>query len=492
MYRGHDDILIFFCQLALLCGRNLLNNVFPLARGSVRRSHALKYLKSFLSAICRILLASAFWIAVNVFHRVEVHGLQNDNGLRPAYFAMCHRRDLDPMVEIPIVLGHRGWRALAGDVRFAMRSDAFSQGFLARIVLRPRWFARFLRLIPLTAILRGLGIFPLENVHMRPAEVWIRDALAVAGDVEIEDALTPVFLQQVVKYPVEHGGHGGQAKGQNLSHLLSWRYQQSLQAWQGVDIFREPLRSQMKRFVMTEARKELVTIARYIHAGGSLWGAPEGGISSDGHIGMVTASAHRFVRDCPPELCIVPLSISYDFMTTRRAGIFVHVAPVIEHAPLLAQQALDEQLRNAWRQHMHFTCTQLASGFLVQASRTGMLQFTVDDITRSVEQQARMLAQAGRLVDTQLLHSRSARKLVIGYIRYAQRQGLIRSNGRTSWIPTIGSLTVEVRPGEYGYMQNPLGYAWNELQELLSVPTSSASPASGISPILQYRRQDRL
>ena len=113
---------------------------------------------------------------------------------------------------------------------------------------------------------------------MRPAEVWIRDALAVAGDVEIEDALTAVFLQQVVKYRVEHGGHGGQAKGQRLSHLLLWRYQQSLQAWQGVDIFREPLRSQMKRFVMTEARKELVTIARYIHAGGSLWGAPEGGI----------------------------------------------------------------------------------------------------------------------------------------------------------------------------------------------------------------------
>ncbi|MHB8600027.1 MAG: hypothetical protein ACYDER_24855 [Ktedonobacteraceae bacterium] len=246
----------------------------------------MKYLKSFVIAICRILLASAFWIAVNVFHRVKMYGLQNDNGLRPAYFAMCHRRDLDPMVEIPIVLGHRGWQALAGDVRFAMRSDAFSQGFLARIVLRPRWFARFVRLIPLAAILRGLGIFPLENVHMRPAEVWIRDALAVAGNVEIEDALAPAFLQQVVKYPVEYSQ---KAKGQLLSRLFSWRYQQSLQAWQSVDIFREPLRGQMKRFVMAETRQELANIARYIHAGGSLWGAPEGGISSDGHIGTVTA-----------------------------------------------------------------------------------------------------------------------------------------------------------------------------------------------------------
>lgn len=463
--------------------------LFFLSRGGVRRSHALKYLKSFISAICRILLASAFWIAVNVFHRVEVHGLQNDNGMRPAYFAMCHRRDLDPMVEIPIVLGHRGWRALAGDVHFAMRSDAFSPGFLARIVLRPRWFARVVRVIPLKAILRGLGVFPLENVHMRPAEVWIRDALAIAGDVEIEDALTPAFLQQVVKYPVEYSQ---KAKGQLLSRLFSWRYQQSLQAWQSVDIFREPLRSQMKRFVMVETRQELANIARYIHDGGSLWGAPEGGISPDGHIGTVTASAHRFVRDCPSTLCIVPVCISYDFMTTRRSGIFVNVAPIIEHAPSLTQQALDEQLRNAWRRHMYFTCTQLASGFLVQASRTGMLEFTLDDITRSVEQQASMLAQAGRLVDTQLLHPRTARKLVIGYIQYAQRQGLIRRNGRTSWIPTIGSLTIEVRPGEYGYRQNPLAYAWNELQALLSVATSSVGPVSETSPILQCHRQDRL
>lgn len=467
--------------------------MFFLSRGGVRRSHALKYLNSFISAICRILLASAFWIAVNVFHRVEVHGLQNDNGMRPAYFAMCHRRDLDPMVEISIVLGHRDWCALARDVRFAMRSDAFSQGFLARIVLRPRWFARFVRVIPLKAILRGLGVFPLENVHMRPAEVWIRDALAVAGDVEVEDALTPTFLQQVVKYSVEYGGysgHGGQAKGQRLSHLLAWRYQQSLQGWQSVDIFREPLRSQMKRFVMAETRQELANITWYIHIGGSLWGAPEGGISSDGHIGKVTASAHRFVRDCPPELCIVPISLSYDFMTTRRSGIFVNVAPVIEHAPLLTQHELDEQLSNAWRLHMSFTCTQLASGFLVQASRTGVLEFTLDDITRSVEQQASMLAQAGRLVDTQLLHPRTARKLVIGYIRYAKRQGLIRRSGSTSWIPTIGSLTIEVRPGEYGYKQNPLAYAWNELQELLSVSTLSASRVSGISLIPQCRRQD--
>lgn len=452
----------------------------------MRRSHALQYLTLALSAMSRVALASIFWIAVNVFHRVEVHGLQHDDGTRPAYFAMCHRRDLDPMVEIPVVLGHRGWRALAGNVRFAMRSDAFSPGFLARIVLRPRWFARFVRLIPLAAILRGLGVFPLENVHMRPAEVWIHDAIGIAGDVEIEDALTSAFLQQVVKYSDERGG---QAKGQHLSHLLSWRYQQSLQDWQSVDIFREPLRGQMKRFVMAETRQELAHIAKYIHDGGSLWGAPEGRISSDGTVGAVTATAHRFVRDCPATLCVVPIAISYDFMTTRRSGIFVDVAPMIEHAPLVTQQVLDKQLRDAWLLHMCFTCTLLATGFLVQASRTGSLVFTLDDIARSVEQQAKLLVEEGRLVDARLLHSPAASKLLIRYLRYAERQHLVRRTGRTSWIPTIGSLTIEVRPGEYGYRQNPLAYAWNELQELLRATTSSAGRVSETPPIPQYRRQ---
>lgn len=451
--------------------------------------HALKYFKSLPSAISRLVLAGIFWVAVKVFHGVEVHGLRNDRGIRPAYFAMCHRRDLDPMVEIPIVLGHRGWRALAGDVRFAMRSDAFSRGFIARIVMRPRWFARFVRVIPLEAILRGLGVFPLENVSMRPAEVWLRDAIAIAGDVEVEDALTPAFLRHVA----ERNGEGnGQVQGQHLSHLLSWRYQQSLQDWQSVDIFLEPLRRQMKRFVLAKMQQELANIATYVQRGGSLWGAPEGGISFDGNVGTVAAAARRFVRDCPSTLCIVPVSISYDFMTNRRARIFVGVAPVIEHAPVLAQSALDQQLRHTWLRHMRFTCTLLATRFLVQASQTGSLVFTLDDITRSVVQQATMLAEARRLVDTRLLRSRTARKLVTGYLRYAERRSIIRKAGRNSWIPTIGSLTIEVRPGEYGYRQNPLAYAWNELQELLSITTSSAGPASETPPVPQFRRQDLL
>ncbi len=448
----------------------------------------MKHLKLMLSAISRLVLASAFWIAVNVFHRVEVHGLQNDSGTRPAYFAMCHRRDLDPMVEIPVVLWHRGWRALIGDVRFAMRSDAFSPGFLARIVQRPRWLSRCLRVIPLAAILRGLGVFPLQNVYMRPAEVWIRDALAVVGDVPVEDALTATFLEEVVQY--HHGQQEGAQKGR-LSALLAWRYQASLQAWQRVDIFREPVRSQMKRFVMTKTRRELADIAGYIHNGGSLWGAPEGGISLDGSIGRVTASAHRFVHDCPKELCVVPIAISYDYMTAGRVGIFVNVAPVIEHAPLLEQEALDGQLRDAWRSHMCVTCTLLASGFLVYARRSGMLEFTLDDITRSVTQQAALLAQAARPVDRRLLHARTARRLVTRYMRYAEREGLVRRKGRASWIAVAGSLTVEARPGEYGYEQNPLAYAWNELQELLRIPMLSAGRVSETPPVLQCRRQDR-
>ncbi len=271
---------------------------------------------------------------------------------------------LDPMVEIPVILGHRGWHALAGDVRFAMRSDAFSQGFLARIVLRPRWFARFVRIIPLAAILRGLGVFPLENVSMRPAEVWLRDAIAVAGDINIADALTPAFLQQVVKYHSDRSECDGRTREQRLSHLLSWRYQQPLQGWQSVDIFLEPLRGQMKRFILAKMQQELANIAMYVQRGGSLWGAPEGRVSPDGNVGTVTAAAHRFVRNCPPTLCVVPISIGYDFMTSRRSRIFVDIAPTIKHASALAQSGvgctITPCLVTAYAFHLYVTCYRLS------------------------------------------------------------------------------------------------------------------------------------
>ena len=93
----------------------------------------------------------------------------------------------------------------------------------------------------------------------------------------------------------------------------------------------------------------------------------------------------------------------------------------------------------------------------------------LDDLASSIQQQAARLAEAGRFVDQRLLNPRTARKLAMRYVYYTLHHHIARTIERNRWEPTIGDLVIQVRPGEVGYRQAPLAYAWNELQEMLSV-----------------------
>src|SRR5213079_1344058 len=166
---------------------------------------------------------------------------------------------------------------------------------------------------------------------------------------------------------------------------------------------------------------------------------------------------------------IVPISIMYDFMTVGRLRIFIDFAPTIENAPLLPSSELDSRLHLAWLRSAHITSTQLASSFLVNAKREELSSFTLDNVVNNLYHQAVKLAKAGRNVDQYLLTLNQARKRAIGFLAYAERHKLIHRIGKGTWIPTFNEVAIQVRPREVGYEQSPLIYAWNELQEILSV-----------------------
>src|SRR5215470_15750209 len=99
----------------------------------------MRRLKSTLHGLSRATIAGAFWLSTRLLFDVEVHGLDDDPKAPRTYYGMSHKRDLDPIVIVPTIVFHRGWRGLAGDVHFALRGDGFSPGYLARITMRPRW-----------------------------------------------------------------------------------------------------------------------------------------------------------------------------------------------------------------------------------------------------------------------------------------------------------------------------------------------------------------
>jgi hypothetical protein len=418
------------------------------------------------SALLRVTVGGALYVGPRLFYDVEIHGLEHDTGAPRTYLAISHKRDLDAMAPIPPLLAHRGWRAFTSDVHFAMRSDAFEPGFLARMALRPRWLSFLLRPLSVGTPVRDLGIHPLTDLHRRPAEVWIRELLGAEGDTRAGDVLAPRFARELAAATHQRPE---QIEDQPLSRLLAWRYHRPLQTYWGPDFFVGRARRRAERRVLARVKGELADLGQWLWSGGSLVGSPEGGLSPDGKLASITSGLHRLLSAGPPDTRIVPIFEIYDFMTTGRPRILVDLAPAIEHVPTLPPRQLDAWLRQAWLETARFTCTQLASGFLVEAARTGLPSFALDDVALHVEYEAAALAEAGRHVDHRLLRPGGARRLAARYLAYARRRGLVRRAKQRLWSPVPVNTTVTVRLGEVGYIGQPLAYAWNELQEMLSV-----------------------
>lgn len=416
-----------------------------------------------ISVVVRMALAGVFWLASVLAHRIHISGLEHDDGARSTYFALAHKRDQDPFIVLPPLLAHRGWAALAGDVHFALRSDAFAAGFLARISPHPRWLAWLLRQLNLSAILRGLGAYPIQALQ-QPAEAWIRAVRDKEGDRPAGDTLAPWFLTEVAASAGESVQVVG---GKPLSRLLAWRYQPYMQRFQGAGIFLPPLRRTAERLALTSAKRYVANLSTWLSAGGSLLGAPAGQLSPDGRLGTRFAGLHRLLRSAPPETRIVPVCITYDFMSTGRPSVFIDVAPAIPAFGSLTPEQRAVALLDAWRRSAHFTCSQLGAGFLVELGRSAPTEFTFEQIVTKVRMHAARLAADGRRVDPALLDSRASRRLIARFLRYCERHGLVQRRHRDAWTATIGDMVMYVRPGEVGFRLYPLAYAWNELRDLL-------------------------
>jgi hypothetical protein len=425
----------------------------------------LKNLKYIPLAICRTIIAGAFWVASRIFHQVEVHGVERDTVTPRTYYGILHKRDLDPIIIVPTVVFHRGWRGLAGDLHFALRSDGFIPGYLGRLVMHPRLLSRALRLLSIGPVLQWLGARPAQDL-LQPAEVWVRETLQLDSESSVGGVFTSNFIEELATIT---GEDEEQIASYHLSQLLGWRYQYALQHYYSAEILVLSVRRPLERRMIARIKESISELNTWVLSGGSLFGSPEGQLSPYGKVSPINSGLHRILRHNASDMKIVPISIMYDFMTMRRLRIFVDFASPIENASLLPSNELDNRLRKAWLLNARITSTQLASGFLVNARCESVSSFTLDDIVDNMYSQAKKLAKMGKNVDQYLLKRNQVSKRARDFLTYAELHGFIRRIETRTWQLTLNETTIQVRPREVGYSQSPLIYAWNELQEILSI-----------------------
>ena len=426
-------------------------------------------MKQQVSALGRFALTGLFATVPRLTVSVKVHGLEYDIRAPRTFYVITHKRDFDAFVPVPLLLAHRGRQAFTRDLHFAMRGDGFQVGFLSRIVRRPAWFAHALRPISVGPILRGVGVHPLDSLHLRPMEIWIREALRVDGDTTIGELLAPATIEMLA---ARTGTRAAKLAARRASSLLMWRYFPYLQEETGPEIFTPAAHRRAELRVLATAKEQLADCVDWLRAGGSLYTSPEGLLTTDGRMSPLRAGLTRVLRAAPSDTRVQPIAIIYDFMATGRLRMWIDLAPAIEGGEALTNHELERQVRAAWLDVARFTCTQLASGLLMYRCEQGQRATRIASLEAGVLAWARELAAAGRQVDPALLSEEGVHRCVAGYLTYAELHGIIRHYGDSIVLAPGRPAEITVTPGDVGYRQAPLRYAANEMREM-----AGAAPA---------------
>ncbi|HEX9035901.1 MAG TPA: hypothetical protein VF808_02825 [Ktedonobacterales bacterium] len=440
-------------------------------------------------ALIRLGLAGLFVSVPRLALRIEAHGLELDTRAPRTIYAITHKRDPDTFVSPPILLSHRGWSSLIHDVRFIMRADAFQTGFLARLIERPDWLRRAIRPFSVGAVLRGAGVDAIEGFHSRPAELWIRDAAAAYGDMPIATLLTPEALQELAQAT---GAEPAALGARSSSALKAWRYAAALQIPTGSGILAGQARRDADRRLIETARAQLRAMTDWLNAGGSLFLAPEGHLSTDGLLSPARAGLRLILNHAPPDTRIQPVAIMYDSLTTGRLRVILDLAPPILEAQRIPSSQLDERLRAAWLGAARATCSQLATAALValhvRPGDTSDAKGHMTELAAATHQLALALSVTGQHVDAALLGVVGTRQRVARYLRNIARRrlGSLDCEGaytiRRAALPSRADAPdtlPDVPPGGVGYDLYPLRYAWNEAFEMLT--------AAGVQPAAASR-----
>lgn len=115
----------------------------------------------------RGLLGTLFYLASSVTHDVVIYGREHVSGHHPTIIISNHKRDLDSMVLIGIAYFARGIGRPNRRIAFALREDAFWQGFLQRYLHWPWPFGPLLARISVKPHLHLLKAFPIGYLTQR-------------------------------------------------------------------------------------------------------------------------------------------------------------------------------------------------------------------------------------------------------------------------------------------------------------------------------------
>ena len=280
--------------------------------------------------------------------------------------ASNHQRDVDGPMLGTLLVQRRGLRFKWPLPFYAAREDLFRPGILSRLTVHwPR---------PLSALLGHVSLawfFPLGHAEpmRRVREFTLGEALralldAGCGDADCASLLNARGRRELAVTP-----------GASLRDVLE-RAGARLEAWWGLRRLTLPALHRIAPAFRTAVAAQLAHFTRRLDRGDSVYYAPEGTISMDGHFSRIRAGFFRLARAAEIPPWIQPMALSYDSLSPGRTRVVLRIGRHFRADTSLDRRAFDAALRRSILSLAPITPSHLLAHFLLH----GPAHFTRDEL----------------------------------------------------------------------------------------------------------------
>ncbi len=407
------------------------------------------------------LMATAFYIGTRTSYKVQIIGLKNYTRSPSTLVVSNHKRDLDMLIIGPALhFGDRFPRPLVRPC-FAAQADEFAPGFLATYYTLPQWLNQIiLYRLDISPVMHAFRAHPMRQVHAATTNQALSEVLQMEGNVGLGTVLQESWLQKCAD---SLGIPINRLKSMTIRDFMNWRYMKVLRQKADSSMLQAWLCRRMRLFQGRAIRRELKLFAELLNRGKTLFLAPEGDFSSDGRLCPIRGSLYRLINMCSRTVKILPMNITYDFMTTGRMKAFLNIGQEIPETKGLTKAELEHIVKASLVKLTEVTLSQLGSHSIYQETINGNGTLTEERWRGQLATSAQEAEKVGFRVDRALLNERSFNANFKDFLDYCLQKGQITTS-------SPGRLQINrerIPDTSSGYSQNPIYYCHNEFSTLL-------------------------
>ena len=266
-------------------------------------------------------LGLSFYALLHALYDIRITGLDNCTASPSTVIVINHKRDLDfpmitPLLHVRKTFFHPKLRPC-----LVARDDMFESGYFTSHSSSTLPFGRLLHHWNPAPILRPMPAYPISHLARKPLRALLYDIIDIEGNVPLKEVMKADQLQRFARMldlPLDSDLGSLSIKG-----LLGYDYRALHELPTDAGILLGELPRKVRRHSVEMIDKQLNVLAHVLDDGGTCLLAPEGNLWPDGRFWPVKSGLHRLLSMTKADTRILPVNITYDFMTQGRMPIYV-------------------------------------------------------------------------------------------------------------------------------------------------------------------------